>query len=133
MIVYQSKDACIIHIEKRNYAYLAIEGFFDSSRLKDFSLKVIELCRTKGVSKLLFDVSKITVIKSEDIEWLQENIVPKLKNAESNRYAIVCPENQFGLISVNRILSYTDKNKFKFFPNIERAEDWLFKSVNISS
>ncbi len=130
MYVYQSKEACIIYVEQRCYAYLTIEGFFNSEKLKDFSLKIIELCRTEKVSKLLFDSTKLTIIKLDDINWLLKNVIPDLKQQELQKVAFIMPENNFGFVSINRLLCTVDKDRVKLFESFEQAEEWLFDMVD---
>jgi hypothetical protein len=119
-------EACIIYVESKNYAYMALEGFVESAKIKEFALKTSELCKQKKVSCIIFDTSKLQIIKQIDIQWLIEQVFPVLRNYNLSKIAFLLPENPFGLTSLKSLIKHIDTNKVEVFQKMEEAEAWIF-------
>ncbi|MBN2486401.1 MAG: hypothetical protein JXB34_10550 [Bacteroidales bacterium] len=128
MIIYESMDACIIYIESKNYAYLAIEGFIDSSKIKEFASKFTSLCLNKKGLKVIFDSSKITTVKNSDLQWIAENILPLLQNNDIQKIAFLSPESPFGQMAVQKFSKNITPGKAEVFHSMEQAENWIFQA-----
>lgn len=127
MIVYNSDEACILYIKKRNYIYLAIEGYLDSEKIKVFSQELLGICTEKKISKILFDTSKLRIVKEVDLEWLFNDIFSVLRSLNIKRIALLNPQNAFGYITIKRITGEIKKSKVKILDTMEEAEGWLFQ------
>jgi len=123
-------ETCIIFIEGKNYAYLALEGFIETEKIKEFAGKLIDLCSKKKVTRLLFDTSKLSIIKPSDLEWVINEILPNLRFKHIEKIAFLLPENPFGFVSVRNLMKHIDNKKVEVFRRMEHAETWIFEQEN---
>ena len=130
MIVHNSMESCIIHVESRNYAYLAVEGFIDSKKTKEFAEKLVSLCLHNKIGMIMFDSSKLSVIKPTDMEWIFEQVLQPLRYCSIDKVAFLMPESTFGIVSVKKLIQHIENCSTGIFRNIEQAETWLFKSTS---
>lgn len=128
MIIYNSNEACIIWVEKRKYIYLAVDGFLESHKIKAFTEQLINICKTQDVQGIIFDTTKITIIKPKDLKWINEEVIPKLRIGKIKKVAFLYPENSFGSLSIDRIKQNVIVSEAKIFRKLEDAEKWLFSA-----
>jgi hypothetical protein len=134
IIVFNSMEACIIHIESKHYAYIAIEGYLQTSKIKEFASKYATLCQKRMVHYTIFDASKITDIKHNDLIWIVGNILPIINNSSIKRIAFLIPENPFGEIALNSFFKKINSPNVEVFENMELAENWVLgNDVKINS
>jgi hypothetical protein len=134
MIVFNSMEACIIYIESKHYAYMAIEGYLQTSKIKEFASKFAALCQERMVHFLIFDTSKIAAVKHNDLIWIVDNILPIIQNSSIKRTAFLIPENPFGEIALNSFLKKINSPNVEVFEKMELAEKWVFgNDVKINS
>ncbi|MBN1118874.1 MAG: hypothetical protein JXA77_16815 [Bacteroidales bacterium] len=129
MLVYNSENSCIIHIEKKMSLYLAIEGYMESLKIKEFAKALVEFCLTKKIKHIFFDTSKISVVKHEDLFWVTENVFPKLQDSEIEKVAFLLPAKSFGYMAVKILADRIEKKQNKVFARLEEAEKWLYGSI----
>lgn len=128
MIYYNNSQACVIYLKEKNSAYAAIEGFVESDTIKDFVLKIIELCSKTHIKSILIDTSKIEIIKSSDIEWILTNTLESFKKQPLQKIAYVSPQNVFGENSIKKLFLKNTCKEIKKFSNLEDAESWVYKT-----
>lgn len=128
MILYNSANASVMYLKRREYIYVALEGFLNSETLSGFNKALAEGVIHRDVKKILIDTSKINVIKSEEIQWLTDNMSPYLAKNRISKVAFIKPENIFGFKSIEA-LTNAMKNKINVnvLLNMEQAEHWLFQ------
>jgi len=113
--------------------YIVIEGYLNAETLPGFNKALVNGVMHSDVKKLLFDTTKINVIKSEDILWLNENLMPYLAKNRLMKVAFIKPENAFGSKSVETLAGIMKNHtNVKILPNMELAERWLFQTETIT-
>lgn len=126
MLYYSNNQACIIYMQNKQTAYVAVEGYFCGQAVHDFMDKLVELCKRSDVKKMLIDSSKIEVLKTDDINWINQNIYPQLKKIHIEKISLVKPQSIFGEVSVNKLIPKDTNKVIQKFAKIEEAETWLF-------
>ena len=133
LIVYNSDEACILYIKKRNYIYLAIEGFLNSEKTKAFYKSMVDICRKKNITRILFDTSKLGTIKEDDLQWIFKEAAEAITPINIKKISFVSPQNSFGKWTISRIFTGFKDLNAKVLDSIEEAENWLFEDVGINS
>ncbi len=128
MTIYNSEKACIKWIEERKYIYLAVDGFMESDKIKIFTEQLVSACKKYDVAGILFDTSKITIIKHKDLQWINEEVIPSLRNGKIKKVAFLCPENSFGSLSIELIMENIIESEINIFSKLDDAKEWLFKT-----
>jgi hypothetical protein len=135
MIYYSSTNACIMFIEKFNTAYLVLEGYLNETIIKEFGQKAHELCVKSEVSKIIFDTSRLDILKKEELSVLADKFIPVFHQAHINKIAYLKPQNAFGELSMNLLMNIKTLNKVKKFNTLEDAEKWVYdkatRSINV--
>jgi len=132
-IIYNSATASIMYLKSREYMYIAIEGYPSMEKLKEFYYALLQGITHSNVEKFLFDTSKLSVIKSEDLMWFNNNITPLLVKHKDAKVVFIKPDNVFGMKSVETIFkNMKDIVMVNISPNMEKAEDWLFQQKSVS-
>jgi len=115
-------------MKTREYMYVAIDGYPNMEKLNEFYSALLKGITKSNANSFLFDTSKISVIKGEDLHWLCSNLVPILSKHKGLRVAFIMPENIFGIKSVDTLCKLMRNSAdVSIFPNMEKAESWLFQ------
>ena len=131
MMLYDSLEACIIHIERKEYAYVAVEGYLVTEKLMNFLDRLVFLCTKKTVKKIFFDTSKLSVVNKNDVIWIKEHVFPALSYCNIEKVAFLMPENPFGALALKALIIETKHATMKIFNSMEEAEKWIFKKVEM--
>jgi hypothetical protein len=77
--------------------------------------------------KVLADIKNMTIIATEDQDWLHSAFLPRATDFGFKVIAIVKPEQYFNQVAVENISNKADKNKLaiNLFNNVENAREWL--------
>lgn len=129
MLIYSSKEACILYIKKRNYVYLAIEGFINSEKIREFYGSLVKICREKNITRILFDTSNLGAIKENDLQWIFQSIADTLNPLNIYKIAFLSPKNAFGAMTISRIFTEVHDLEAKVHERMEDAENWLFEDI----
>jgi len=130
-ILYNSSSASILYMKKREYMYLAIEGYVNTATLSEFSKALLNGVIYNHVKKILFDTSQVNIIKNEDIQWIRKNILPFLVKNGVSRVAFIKPQNAFGNLSIEALAKImNEKFDAQIFQTMQPAEEWLFQDKN---
>lgn len=128
-ILYNAENASVMYLKNREYIYIAIEGYLNPETLSGFNKALVNGIMHSEVKKFLFDTGKINVIKSEDILWLSENMIPYFGKNRMSKVVFIKPENVFGSKSVDTLAGIMKIHaNVKVLPNMEQAERWLFQN-----
>lgn len=128
MILYNSATAIIMYLKTREYLYIAIEGYPNMEKMNEFYHALLRGVAQSNANKFLFDTSRISVIKNEDMLWLSNNITPILLKHKGVKVAFIKPENVFGMKSVDTLCKLMRNSANAcIFSNMEKAENWLFQ------
>jgi DNA-directed RNA polymerase subunit F len=129
LIIYNSEEACILYIKKRNYVYLAVEGFLNSDKIKEFYESLAKICREKKINRILFDTSKLGTIKEEDLQWVFKSAKETVYPLNIYKIAFLNPKNAFGNYTITRFLKGLKDLEAKILETMEDAENWLFEDI----
>lgn len=128
-ILYDTTIASVLYIKKREYLYLTIEGFVNSETLSEVVDALQHGITHNHVKKIIFDTSKVKVIKKEDIQLLTLTLIPLLSKSVVSKIAFINSDDVFGNKSVNMLASiFNEHIPTQAFPNMENAEIWLFNN-----
>lgn len=128
MILYNSATASIIYLKTREYLYITLDGYPNMEKLNEFYNALLKGIKQSSAEKFLFDSSKISVIKSEDLFWVCSNLTPILSKHNGIKVALIMPENIFGVKSAETFYNLMkDSVNIGLFPSMEKAENWLFR------
>lgn len=130
LIIYNSAEACILYIKKRNYIYLAIEGFLNSEKTKSFYKSMVTICLEKNITRILFDASKLGTIKEDNLQKMFKDATQTFYSLNLKKIAFLSPKNSFGYWAISRIFSGLKDIENKILETMEDAEIWLFENVN---
>lgn len=126
MMYYSNEQACLIYLKNKGVAYMAMEGFVSMETLKGIVTKFNDMCRRQQVNALLFDASKLEIMKRDEIQWMKDHLKLNASNNALLRIGIVKPENAFGELSINQLFNKNLNVPVKKFNQIEEAEFWAF-------
>jgi len=126
MIYYSNSQSCIIYLKNKNAAYLAIEGFVSSETIREFMVKAVQLCTHQTVKAILFDSSKINVLRTEDMNWIKQSVLPLFGTSSLKKVGYLEPQDIFGELSLEKLIPENSKVIFKKFKTLEDAEKWAY-------
>ncbi|BDX38218.1 hypothetical protein CYCD_15730 [Tenuifilaceae bacterium CYCD] len=128
-ILYNTNSASMLYIKKREYLFLSIEGFANTRTLSELVEALNYGISHNHVKKIIFDTSKVKVIKKEDIQLLTLTLIPLLSKSAVSKIAFINSDDVFGNKSVSMLASiFTEHIPTQAFPNMESAEIWLFNN-----
>jgi hypothetical protein len=129
LIVYNSDEACILYIKKRNYIYMSVEGYLNRGKIQGFIKSSKGFCSEKGINKILFDTSKLNPDRKNNLGESIRAIIDEIVFFNPERIAFLCPKNSWGYQLLYEILKEAGKGNTKMLGTLEEAEDWLFSNV----
>ena len=84
--------------------------------------------RKYRLNGILSDTSQAAGAVSEDLEWVANQVVPRLAEAGVRKMAIINPQLALGQHSMDEYLQLTvGKLEQRVFPSNKEAEEWLRK------
>lgn len=117
----------MLYIQKREYLFLTIEGFVNTKTLNEVSKALQDGIIHKHVKKVIFDTSKVKVIKKDDLDFLKESFMNQLSKSVVSKIAFLNSDDIFGNHSVELLTAFfNQKIPTRAFKCIECAEGWLF-------
>ncbi len=114
---------CLVWIGKK---YMPSETFRES---EEKSLRFyIEYKKKYPKLQWFVDASEISIVKSEDTQWVADNILPKFAKAGLRKEAFVIPKRAIGKMTIHRYVSEAgDVIEIHIFDTVEAAKSWLKK------
>jgi hypothetical protein len=131
MIYYSTTNACIMSIDKYSTAFLVLEGYVNETTIKEFGQKAHELCIKSEVSNVIFDTSRLEILKKEEIAVLSDKLIPLFQHSHINKIAYLKPQNAFGELSMNLLMNIKTINKIRKFNSLEEAEKWVYDKKSL--
>lgn len=126
-VIYSTSNASILYIKKREYLYLALEGYISTANFYEIAKALLNGVIYNRVKKILFDTSKVSVIKTDVIQAINDNILPVLEKYGVLRIVLIKSDNVFGNKSIESVANIiSGKIEVKVLPTMEQAENWLF-------
>lgn len=126
-ILYDTTIASVLYIKKREYLYLTIEGFVNSETLSEVVDALQHGITHNHVKKIIFDTSKVKVIKKDDLDFIKQNLSPLLSKSIVTKVVFLNSDDIFGNHSIEVLTSFFNQIiPTRAFPDMEKAELWLF-------
>jgi hypothetical protein len=110
-----------------NAVIMEWQGYANSSQFREGTELMLNTLIKHNCSKVLADISDMTLIGMDDQEWLNNNFLPRAVEFGFKAIAILKPKSYFNQVAVESV-SYknnTEKLSIKFFDNKEDAKQWL--------
>jgi hypothetical protein len=83
-----------------------------------------------GGSRWLADGRNMKAIKQSDQDWIVEEFFPRAVAAGLRRFALVIPENDLAMTTVDQLMHRLPAAKVDvaYFPTVDEARSWLTES-----
>ena len=113
--------------EKINTVVMEWRGYSNSQEFKEGTELMLNTLIQNNAYKVLADIKDMTLIGTEDQEWINLHFLPRATDFGFKVLAIVKPDYYFNKVAVETISHKADKNKLaiQFFNNTENAKEWL--------
>jgi hypothetical protein len=133
MVYYQDEHYQIDWEETGKFVKLTIRGFIQGSARQAAMLKVLELIKQKGATKLLSDNRQGKVIGLEDQKWLVEVWWPQVIAAGLRYSAVALSQDAVAQLSYKKMTGQASGGaqplasaiESRNFSEVSEAEKWL--------
>ena len=126
-ILYDSENASVMYMKRRECLYIALEGFLDSESFVEINSALAKGVTQSEAKRFLFDTSKTNVISNKEMQWLTHDFLTYITTGRVSKVAFLKPDNIFGDQSVGFIATILSrKTSVRIFPSMELAESWLY-------
>jgi hypothetical protein len=112
-----------------NAVVMEWNGYATSEQFKQGTELMLNVLIQNKASKVLADITDMTLIGSEDQLWVENHFLPRATNFGFKAIAIIKPRSYFNKVAVESISYKVNKDKLtiNFFDNKEDATEWLIK------
>ncbi len=133
-MVYRDNKFIRIELDQDNHvALVKSKSFINDKEYQRSWYALADLLLEHQINKLLIDDQDTKVISLKSIEWLMQNIVPKLMASFTDiKAAIVPPEDIFYQVSIKSLQGQVDNNpnlsdkiNIKWFEQPDEGFTWL--------
>ena len=102
-------------------------GYSNSLEFRQGTELMLNTLIQNRAGKVLADIKSMTLIATEDQQWLETEFLPRATDFGFRVLAIVKPDFYFNQVAVQNIVNKSDKNKLaiQFFDNTAHAAEWL--------
>ena len=125
MEIYKSNDATITYNNDHQCIHQTVKNFLHSDELKRFQTKLIDFCKTNHPKKVITDSSKLKVVKTNDLNWMSNEVLPALSRSGVQYFAIIMPDNPFGEMAVKMFVETSSDITMKIFNDLPSAQQWI--------
>ena len=128
MELFKTDYLTIQFVPEDNYLQMNWATAPSSSEFRKGMNELIEAMKVKNCGKVLTDTRKLGAISPEDQEWSSGDWAVAAANAGFQRLAILMPEDIFGMMSVEDVMSNVDTERVAthaFFKSELDAAAWL--------
>jgi hypothetical protein len=104
-----------------------IHKFFSGKTFRDIFTRAADIYEKNGALKYLSDDRAVSAFRKEDMEWSDNNFLPRMKKAGWKYWAIITPESIVGQLTLKDIAGKFSAGgiETKLFPTAEEAKKWL--------
>ncbi len=123
--IYKSPAASITYNATHNCILQTVNNYLHSEELKNFQTALIKFCKGNSPGRIIADTTKLKVIKSDDMEWLSNEVLPALSECGIRYFAIVMPNNPFGEMAVKLFIEASSDITMQIFEDLPSAQQWI--------
>ena len=129
MIILDTHYAEVTFDESRQLGMIRWKGKATSDEYQNAFTTLLNLQKTKTITRYISDIRQQTVISPADRKWFETVAFPAAVAGGLKAAAVVFDGNAFKKYYINVILSTTNKFKLpmKVLSNLEEAEEWIMK------
>jgi hypothetical protein len=119
-----------IYFDKElNTVIMEWNGYATREKFKEGTELMLNLLVKHKAAKVLADIKNMTLIGSEEQQWLENSFIPRAIEFGFKAVAMIKPDNYFNKVAVESVSYKVNKEKLNisFFDNVTDAKDWLSK------
>lgn len=117
-IYYNNATQCV---------YMDWDGYATSREFREGTEYMLTLLKENNAGKVLADIKDMTLISTDDQNYVQFNFLPRAIEAGFRAIAIVRPLNYFNAVAIETI-SYRVRQtvvQIRVFDDVKTATDWI--------
>ena len=102
-------------------------GYATSAQFREGTELMLNTLIKHNCANVLADIHTMTLIGTEDQQWLQSNFIPRAVQFGFKKIAIIEPTSYFNKVAVESVSYKVDKKNLviSFFNNKEEAQEWI--------
>lgn len=102
-------------------------GYTTSNQFREGTELMLNILIKNNCNKVLANVKDMTLIGSEDQQWLDSNFLPRAIQFGFKKIAIIKPSSYFNKVAIDSVSEKIDKNNLtvQHFDTLEEATGWL--------
>ncbi|MCT4639265.1 MAG: hypothetical protein N4A72_16285 [Bacteroidales bacterium] len=126
-LVENGRHCKLMYIEEYKTVYEMWEGFVYGNELKEAWQVALDFYKQQGANKVILDSTYAKVIRAEDTEWYNREIMPLYYNYGLEAVAIIESKSPTGRFSLRSACSVVkgDSVKIEYFDNSSDALEWI--------
>lgn len=131
MVILDTNYATVTFDEDKSLGKIEWKGKCTSEQYQGAFLSLLDLQKTKKISRYISDIRNQSIISPTDRKWFENEALPRAIEQGLKAAAVVFDGNAFKKYYINVILSATNKfgMPMKVFSELEEAENWLMNKV----
>ncbi|MGB3180650.1 MAG: hypothetical protein WBB45_04635 [Cyclobacteriaceae bacterium] len=122
-VVYSAKNIEINYSKEGNFLYCNWLGFQNKQSIMESGAKILEILKSKNITRILNDNTKVTGPWQEAAEWTSTVWFPQMVEAGLEKFAWIFSTNIFAELSAKKAMPESDI--IKSFNNLHDAKVWL--------
>jgi hypothetical protein len=126
-LVENGRHCKLMYIEEYKTVYEMWEGFVYGNELKEAWQVALDFYKQQRANKVILDSTYAKVIRAEDTEWYNREIMPIYYNYGLKAVAIIESKSPTGRFSLRSACSVVkgDSVKIEYFDNSSDALEWI--------
>ncbi len=129
MILHSSDEMSLIYLRERGLIYFTIVGFTKTNAIRELFEQLKENREKIKSDKLLFDTSKLGVMRQIDQNIFLEELMPLFREIGIKKTALIKTSDAFGQGKIKALVSSADNEEIQVFDDMITAERWLLAYV----
>ncbi len=129
MILHSSDEMSLIYLRERGLIYFTIVGFTKTNAIRELFEQLKENREKIKSDKLLFDTSKLGVMRQIDQNIFLEELMPLFREIGIKKTALIKTSDAFGQGKIKALVSSADNEEIQVFDDMITAERWLLACV----
>lgn len=126
-LIYDSEGGKIEWLSNGKVLVKTIKSFIRDQELRDFFNAGYEQVKKQNGKKWLSNNANLIVYKADDIDWINEDWLPRMLKAGWKYWAVIEPTKATGNVSMMSFLEFYKKQgiTLKIFHTMEDAVAWI--------
>jgi hypothetical protein len=108
-------------------------GYTTSGEFREGTELMLNILIKNNCKKVLADIKEMTLIGSDDQQWLENTFIPRAVQFGFKKLAIVRPSSYFNKVAIENVSEKIDKKNLTigYFDTLEEATEW-FSDVSLT-